>query len=507
MKAAGKFRLSFFEEHPSLTLGMILFVAFILRLIAVSTRGIWYDDAFSILLSRQSFQEIVQGTAADTMPPLYYFLLHGWMWFSQSIVFIRSLNILLSLVVVYLIYRLGTDLGGARVGLIAAALTSISPFQIYHAQEIRMYVMLELGLIGYFWMFWRISQTGQPSRSTWISFVLFGLLAMYSHNLAVFSLVSVDFLLILRREWKKLGQVLLAQLLVLVGFLPWLFLVPGQIEKIQTAFWTPRPGLIEVLQAMMQLIGSMPQPTLVTAVIAVIATQVVVGLVIQIWTRRHDLRVQYLAILFALPPFLLFVASYLMRPVYVPRAFIASGLCLYLLIALACLPSEPETGKRKSAIIEIVSLVLVLISSIISLPYQYQYDDFPRSPFSEMADRLARRCPPSDCLVLHDNKLSFFPMVVYKPTLTQRFLADTPGSHNDTLALQTQKAIHLEAYPTTTLAVSGYQKVIFVTLLKAESEYKQMGYPEHPRITELKQTYRQLDSFSVGDLVCYEFSQ
>jgi hypothetical protein len=124
-----------------------------------------------------------------------------------------------------------------------------------------------------------------------------------------------------------------------------------------------------------------------------------------------------------------------------------------------------------------------------------------------MADRLANRCQTSDCLVLHDNKLSFFPMVVYKPALTQRFLADKPGSHNDTLALQTQNAIHLEAYPTTAEASDDYQSVFFVTLKKTELEYEQMGYVEHPRISELKQTYQQLDSFTMGDLVCYEFSQ
>jgi hypothetical protein len=370
-----------------------------------------------------------------------------------------------------------------------------------------MYIVLELGLIGYFWMFWRISQSSQPSRSTWLPFVFFGLIALWSHNLAVFTLVSVDFLLVMRREWKKLGQVLLAQLLLLVGFLPWLYLVPGQIEKIQTAFWTPRPGLVETLQAMIQLIGSMPQPTVVTMVIAILAMQVVVGLVIQIWTRRQDIRVQFLGILLVLPPLFLFIASYLMRPVYVPRAFIASGLCLYLLVALACIPNEPAATKRKPAIIGMVSLFLILISSIISLPYQYQYDDFPRSPFSQMADRLANRCQKFDCLVLHDNKLSFFPMVIYKPALTQRFLADIPGSHNDTLALQTQKAILLEAYPTTEQAVNGYKKVFFVTLQKTESEYKQMGYAEHPRISELNQTYQLIDSFIVGDLVCYEFGQ
>ncbi len=507
MQKSSGFRWAYFEEHPSITLALIVFIAAILRLTAISSRGIWYDDAFSILLSRQTIPAIISGTAADTMPPLYYFILHFWMMISQSIWFIRMLNVLLSILVICLVYRLGTEIGDRRIGLVAALLTAISPFQIYHAQEIRMYILLELGCIGYFWISWRLIQSKRPSKLNWYMLIVFGLIAVYSHNLAVFTLIATDFFLLIRREWKKLGQLVLAQGILAIGFLPWLVLVPGQIEKIQKAFWTPQPGLIEVLQALIQLLGSMPQPNPILIILAVLVLQVVVVLTIQVWKRRTDLRFQFIGALFVLPSVLLFLASYLMRPVFVPRAFITSGLALYLLLAMIAFQDEKSgPDLRKPISIGVINVVLIVLISMISLPYQYQFDDFPRSPYRKMVASLADQCDPSDCLILHDTKLSYFPMIIYGPGLPQRYLADPEESHNDTLAVQTQKAIYQEAYPTIRSAVDGAKKVYFITYQKAESEYQQMGYSEHPRLTELKTNYTLQDSFAMGDLLCYEFT-
>ncbi|MEN6408370.1 MAG: glycosyltransferase family 39 protein, partial [Anaerolineaceae bacterium] len=123
------------------TIWIILAGALILRLIAITRRGLIYDDAFSIFLSRTSLPEIVSGTAADTMPPLYYFLLHFWMMFSGSIGFIRLLNVFLSLMTIGLVYLFATELFGKNAALWAAALAAVSPLQIYHAQDVRMYAL------------------------------------------------------------------------------------------------------------------------------------------------------------------------------------------------------------------------------------------------------------------------------------------------------------------------------------------------------------------------------
>jgi mannosyltransferase len=115
-------------------LGIIL-LGLVLRCIALQDRSIAYDDAFSIFLARQSLPNIISGTAADTMPPLYYFLLHGWMQAGgPGLVWLRLLSVLLNLGSLLFLYGLTTRLAGEKAGLWSAFLCAISPLQIYHAQ-------------------------------------------------------------------------------------------------------------------------------------------------------------------------------------------------------------------------------------------------------------------------------------------------------------------------------------------------------------------------------------
>ena len=130
-------------------------------------------------------------------------------------------------------------------------LAAISPLLVYHAQELRMYTLLTLSLTAYAYFFLLARKwTHQRAGIAWIGVVLAGTMSLYTHNLAIFSIVSLNAFLLLRREWKELARLVVAQVVMFVLFLPWLQFVPGQIQKIQEAFWTPRPGLLEVVQAL-----------------------------------------------------------------------------------------------------------------------------------------------------------------------------------------------------------------------------------------------------------------
>jgi mannosyltransferase len=291
-------------------------------------------------------------------------------------------------------------------------------------------------------------------------------------------------------------------------FLPWIFMVPGQIHKIQTAFWTPRPGLVEVIQAADTILGSLPQPSWLVIVLSVICLQAFALIIWQIWKKRKDPNVQFMSLLVFLPGILLFITSYVMRPVYVPRAIISSGVGIYGLIGILA-STQIRSGlddkaKRNPAPALLSSLVI--LASLISLPYQYVYGRFSRSPFAELDHFLAANCTPkTDCLILHDNKLSYFPAFVYNRNLNQRFMADAPDTFNDTLALASQEAMHQMAFTNLLQAVDDYGQVFFVTFQKALDEYSAAGKTEHPSIAELKNQYQLMKITPIGDLLVYEF--
>ena len=70
----------------------------------------------------------------------------------------------------------------------------------------------------------------QIRKWDWAGLILFGTAAMYSHNLAIFGLAAANLFLLIRREWKKLWALLGAQVVIGLLALPWLWLVPGQVE-------------------------------------------------------------------------------------------------------------------------------------------------------------------------------------------------------------------------------------------------------------------------------------
>ncbi|MCJ7622802.1 MAG: glycosyltransferase family 39 protein, partial [Anaerolineaceae bacterium] len=133
----------------------VVFLGTVLRCLFLEDRGIQYDDAFSILLAKEDLPSIIRGTAADTMPPLYYFLLHFWMLVSTKIWWLRFLSVIFSLLGIYFLYKIVRLLLGDHAAIWAVFLAAISPIQIYHAQDVRMYALLQFAQLGYAYCFLR----------------------------------------------------------------------------------------------------------------------------------------------------------------------------------------------------------------------------------------------------------------------------------------------------------------------------------------------------------------
>jgi mannosyltransferase len=482
----------------------VLILALVLRLIGMQSRPIWYDDAFSVFLSRQSFADIISGTAVDTAPPLYYFLLHYWMALGQQVWFLRSLNIILGLVILILAYLWVSKLIGIQEALLTGLFIAVSPVLIYHAQELRMYTLLVLSLIGYFLFLTRIWKSGGENRYNWFNWVgviIFGVLSMYSHNLAIFYLVAPNFFFMVNKQRRHIfWQLLLAQLLVFILSIPWLLLLPKQIDKIQTAFYTPRPGLVEIYQVIIIFHTNMPLPPTLLYIAAIVSIQILAVVIIEILrVGTKDENLLFLAYVTILPMVMIIVASYLMRPLFVSRALIPSAVAYYAIVAYTVVRAR----DRRIGILLGMAFVLL---SLIALPNYYSYASFPRSPFQQASHYLQSRIEPGD-VILHDDKLSYFPVHFYAPDLPQSFLPDEPGSHNDTLALASQDAMGIYPVPDLESAISQSSRVWFVVFQKAIDEYLAAGYEDHQVISRLKSNFDLIEIEEIRDLHIYAFSR
>lgn len=206
-----------------------VFLAFFLRLYRLDGHEIWGDEAYSITIAGWPFARAVSGNV-DTHPPLYYALL--WVTvraIGRSPLAVRFPSMLAGFVIVPLMYRLGRAVDRG-IGLIAAILTAVSPFQIYYSQEARMYALSLAGATGSiitFWTLWQRQRNSQPiSPGLWGLYVFASLVAIYSHYYAFAVLLAeAVFLLVMAAKSRKpsyLAPWLVLWLGMALCFLPWI---------------------------------------------------------------------------------------------------------------------------------------------------------------------------------------------------------------------------------------------------------------------------------------------
>ena len=126
---------------------MVLFVTLaggFLRVLLLDTKGLWLDETFSIWMANLKIGEMLQWVVkVDQHPPLYYFLLHLWIGITgDSPYYARLLSVLLGAGTIPIIYLIGKRMFGPLMGVAAAAFLAFSPFNVYYAQEARMYTLL-----------------------------------------------------------------------------------------------------------------------------------------------------------------------------------------------------------------------------------------------------------------------------------------------------------------------------------------------------------------------------
>jgi mannosyltransferase len=240
---------------------IVLLLAAALRFYRLDGQSLWADEGNSVALAGRSLAEITYGAAYDIHPPLYYYLLHFWVWpFGTSEFAVRSLSAVIGILLVGLTFLIGRRLFDPWVGLVAAFLSAISPFQVYYSQEARMYILLAAlsALSVYFFLRFVEAETAETGRqqslSLWAGFyILATVLALYTHYsfpfvLLVENLVYAFWLIVEARrggergrrsagrvgakrriETKRWGSVLrralrwaALQLAVVFFFLPWL---------------------------------------------------------------------------------------------------------------------------------------------------------------------------------------------------------------------------------------------------------------------------------------------
>ncbi len=138
---------------PILVTLLVLWLATGLRFYQIGEQSFWNDEGNSARLSERAMPLIIDGTASDIHPPLYYLLLRGWRELLGENEFgLRSFSAFAGILTVAASLSLATLLFKqvpikqrvVYLAIFASFLAAVNPALIYYSRETRMYAMLAL---------------------------------------------------------------------------------------------------------------------------------------------------------------------------------------------------------------------------------------------------------------------------------------------------------------------------------------------------------------------------
>ncbi|MBI4494577.1 MAG: glycosyltransferase family 39 protein, partial [Chloroflexi bacterium] len=252
----------------ALACGAVLALAAALRFFRLDAQSLWFDEGISAYHLQRSFMEVVQATAGDTHPPLYYWTLKLWAGvFGSSELGLRSLSAVCGVGVVGLTWLLGRRLFGPWPATLGALLLALSPLAVYYSQEVRMYTLV--GLLALLavhlalrWLSPEFRVLSAESRapqletqhsalstqhSALVLYVLVAAATLYTQYLgaSVLAALNLSVLGALVRQPRRAATWLVAQGAVALLFLPWLPVLLDQSQH-RTLNTSPRtlPNLL-----------------------------------------------------------------------------------------------------------------------------------------------------------------------------------------------------------------------------------------------------------------------
>jgi len=177
------FRLPLRKSIGPVLLLLVLALGALLRFYHLDGYGLWSDEFVTLMIvSAKSWHELVRTCfeIPQPMPPLYFVLTRlPVIWLGPSEISLRLLSALSSLLLIYIVFRLGQLLFSMEVGLVAALLCAVNTTQIVYAQNARPYAFcLLLGCCSCL-MFLRWLET--RALRFRIGYVLSTILLFYSH--------------------------------------------------------------------------------------------------------------------------------------------------------------------------------------------------------------------------------------------------------------------------------------------------------------------------------------
>jgi mannosyltransferase len=390
---------------------LLTLLGFALRVSLLDYHPLRGDESFGIQFAAHSWRWLLSYMSQlEPLPPLYYPLLHFWMQIvGQGEFAARFLSLIFGVSCVPLTYLLGKLLGRPTAGAFSAFLMAISPFQVWHAQDVRNYtVWVALSLAAVVSL---LRALHHNRLRYWAGYAGMTLLSLYSHYYELFILLFhnllflVIFLAGLRRKSPLVASRrrflltwVLIQATLVVLYAPSLVAAASIAGHYQATGSSPTLWELLCRSLAASVLGETVPRELMLLVLPVALCLVVLGLVYA-WQRDRRLAI-FLSLYIAVPSLCVFAAAQI-RPLYRDQYLIAIAPAHFLAISCGLTALRDVLPRWKAAPV-VAGTALFAIISAYSL-YNYHWSPlYQKSPdWRALTDYLETKMQRDDVIVLN----------------------------------------------------------------------------------------------------------
>lgn len=302
-----------------LFLTAILTIGLALRLYHNTDISLWHDEAFSVLLLKYSWGEMMQRIALDVHPPMYYIALRIWHYvFGDSLLALRGFSIF---------FGLATALGGYalvkaafknnKAALLTSLLIAVNPFQIQYATEARMYTFgaffLLLAAFALIKALDRQKSENKNDNAVIAYYLLFAMsvsVIILTHYYLLFTAAALCTYALLYHLYYYRGNIrrywllFAAYCFIALSFLPWLKTFLFQYKQVGAGYWIPPMDVWSIPSTLWQMAVGIGVDTGKSSTQVLLALLTLVAVyIISNFLRKTESPHKWLAVLVFVAPF------------------------------------------------------------------------------------------------------------------------------------------------------------------------------------------------------------
>jgi len=339
----------------------IFAIGAILRIVWINVPPLWYDENFTLIVARLPFGAMIRAVIGDVHPPLWYVI--EWAiyhtfpnapaWVIRVPALLFSLATLPMYMIVMSLLRIKP-----RVRVIAFALLAVLPFQIWYAQEGRMYAMLEFFVL--------VALAGALADNYILLFV--GSLALlYTQNYGPLYLAAIALVIFVRKDWMiffirqsliEFNKAMAVIVSACVLWIPWLMIVRQQMSNISGRYWIVDKSIGAVVVNVYKLFFAATVPTpLFTYSYIVTLVALIAGCFAILKKSEPPVPGRATVVIMAFVPLALaYLISLVWQPVILFRPLI--GITPFLYLAICWNADEMKAGSKYFTIAIIAPILI-----------------------------------------------------------------------------------------------------------------------------------------------------